>query len=248
MDSSRFDALARLVAVRVSRRAAIAATVGAVVGAAPRAATHAAACSAPGAGCGKKGGGAKCCALSICDNARGVCLGRTGAACTDRTHCQGSLACRAGVCATPSRNGQACALDADCAAGLVCDAGACRTPQGAKCTANSACATGLVCRGGRCDQRGMPTDVCDEVADCLPRMTCERRACKAGPGAACTRNSHCPNNTYCRTMPDSNKVCAVAGCSDFDCGGPTCPACEAGRFCQVGLDCVSGDCIDGLCA
>jgi hypothetical protein len=247
MESSRFDALARLVAVRISRRAALAAAVGTLAGAAPRAA-DATVCSNPGEGCGRKAAGAKCCAKSVCDTTRGVCLGRAGVACTDRTQCQGSLACRAGVCATPARNGQLCVLDADCVIGHVCDEGLCRIPEGAKCTANTTCATGLVCRGSVCATRGMPEEACDELADCLPNMTCVRRKCKAAVGAACARNSHCPTGSFCRTMPDTSKVCAVGGCSDYDCGGASCPACASGRFCEVGLDCESGQCIDGRCA
>jgi len=247
MDSARFDALTRLLARRLSRRATLAAVAGAVVAAAPHG-TVAAACSVPGEACGKNGGGAKCCAKSVCDSGRGVCLGRAGVPCADRTQCQGVLACRAGVCATASRNGQTCTVDTDCAIGLFCDAGTCRIPEGAKCTANNTCASGLVCRGSVCARRGMPTDVCDETSDCLPRMTCERRACKAALGAACSKNSHCPTGAYCRTMPDTRKLCAKAGCSDYDCGGPACPGCEAGRYCEVDLDCLSGDCVDGLCA
>jgi hypothetical protein len=36
--------------------------------------------------------------------------------------------------------------------------------------------------------------------------------------------------------------------SDVDCGGDSCPECGAGKKCNDGADCASGQCTDGRCA
>jgi hypothetical protein len=35
--------------------------------------------------------------------------------------------------------------------------------------------------------------------------------------------------------------------SDIDCGGLACPACKGGQRCNVGTDCQSQACTDGIC-
>ena len=51
----------------------------------------------------------------------------------------------------------------------------------------------------------------------------------APPAASCTNNEKDGDET------------------DVDCGGGTCPKCNAGKKCKVNKDCKSGWCVKGKC-
>jgi hypothetical protein len=72
------------------------------------------------------------------------------------------------------------------------------------------------------------------------------------PDEMCTGSDECASGVC--SKPAGR--CAAPACddkiwngqeTDLNCGGGACAGCAAGKHCNAGCDCVSGDCSDGLC-
>jgi hypothetical protein len=129
---------------------------------------------------------------------------------------------------------------------------------------NAVLDTGEVCDDGN----NAPGDGCTEckVDECF---SCTGEAgkisiCTAGmPGKACQMAKVCDANGACVECLDSSTCdggyCALGMCAkcddgmkngdetDVDCGGTNCPKCPQGKTCQIGGDCTSTFCTDGVC-
>jgi len=129
--------------------------------------------------------------------------------------------------------GQPACTPADCPGGASeCEPGA--------CDADDQCAVGLAPLGTTCSDAGDPdAQVCDDGGSCVECN--DDGDCNTGAGEACNAAAH---------------VCVSASCvdgvlnsqeTDVDCGGADCGAtCDAGQFCNVGGDCISGFCDTNL--
>ncbi|APR80893.1 Tryptophan synthase alpha chain [Minicystis rosea] len=117
-------------------------------------------------------------------------------------------------------DGAPCLGDAECCS-QSCVSGACSS-------APPLCPPGLTSCNGSCF---------DLMYDWLNCGACSNQ-CPLGTGClfgVCTVASSCA---------DAIKNGAE---TDVDCGGP-CPACAVGNACQVGADCISGLCLNNICA
>ncbi len=172
-----------------------------------------------------------------------------GKICTGSADCVSGL-CSGGICAAPAptcvdgiKNGSE--TDVDCG-GLVCV----KCGTGKICSAGSDCASG-VCSGGVCAAAACNDGVkngAETAVDC-GGGTCP----KCLIGFACGVNADCLSNNC------SGGICLPAAptCvdgvkngteSDVDCGGATCPKCANGKTCGAGGDCLSSNCMGGVCA
>jgi hypothetical protein len=157
---------------------------------------------------------------SPCVNAVGEC---SSGFCADGFCCD--MACN-GVCVTCSSNPGTCAAIAsgqdpanECAGSQVCNGmAACRKINGDLCAAGSECLSGN-CVDGRC---------CNTTCPGL----CQACDVAASPGT-CT---NIPNNT------DPSNECGNGACN----GGGLCKL-DNGQPCGMGSDCLSTNCIDGVC-
>jgi len=150
-----------------------------------------------------------------------------------------------------------CSKDGDCADPQICVVDAttgdatCQDPTGTK-TTGDACADGSECRSGLCFN-GACAAPCTTGADCPNGFDCETSTVPLeGGGSAelsvCVEaDKNCLSNEAC----DAPEVCvvdrtgnmAVLTCQDPVPGGE-----DLGGMCSADADCLSGLCLDGLCA
>ncbi len=151
----------------------------------------------------------------------------------------------------------------------VCTGG---TPSNPPVTLNTPCTEG---GGLRCDSAGACVE-CTAAAQC-PSNVCVQGGCRPAQcddgvrngqetGADCggTICAPCANGVGCAVDDDctsifcnpSTALCATPTCgdglrngaeSDVDCGGGTCPDCQAGGGCEVDGDCTTNYCPSGIC-
>jgi len=180
------------------------------------------------------------CAGAVNCNGTGSCgnLFGNGTACMLGTECSSSF-CTDGVCCSAACGGtcQACNLGGnvgtctnisteqdpnnECAGTLVCNgAGLCKQPKGVACAVASDCASGFCADGVCCDSAcGGACKACNLAGTV---GTC------SNVGAGQDPASECPGATNC----NGNGACALF---------------SNGTACTIGMECSSGNCIDGVC-
>jgi hypothetical protein len=103
------------------------------------------------------------------------------------------------------------------------------------------------CFVGFCAMSGAPSFAPTDKGVACTSSSGGTRCDGAGNCVRCLDASDCPSGEGCTRM----KTCAPATCldglkdgveTDVDCGGPSCPGCEAGQMCQMGSDCTSDIC------
>ncbi|WP_437774529.1 hypothetical protein [Sorangium sp. So ce1097] len=141
--------------------------------------------------------------------------------CTDDTQSDGETGLNCGGECEPCPLGSGCAASRDCAEGECID-GVCQE-AGCMNNARDGSESDVDC-GGSCDKKCATGQDCNRASDCESSV-CQEGACV---GATCTDGV--PNGTE----------------SDVDCGAD-CGGCEDGKTCRSSRDCLSNDCIGGVC-
>lgn len=143
-----------------------------------------------------------------------------------------------------------CADSSECAADEMCD------PELWECTAistDSVCGDDVTSGAEECDDGNRNTEVCDYGA-----MSCA--VCDADCFQVAGATSYCGDSMVdtaageecdapgSRSCDDACRVVRPSLCSDgslngaetdIDCGGPECPPCETGEFCEMDRDCAA---------
>jgi hypothetical protein len=107
---------------------------------------------------------------------------------------------------------------------------ACKVDECFKCTAEPGKLS--VCSAGMPGQACQMTKVCNAMGacvECLDDSTCNGGYCFGGTCAKCDD-----------TVKNGDET-------DADCGGTHCPTCAQGKTCQIGGDCTTTFCADGVC-
>lgn len=188
----------------------------------------------------------------------GVCSGDP-AICTADEHC---FTTPPHPDAAPERCGAAgycvqtyCSSDSDCELGQECVAGTftshCQAREGGTpCTSSDECPAGAICGSdGLCRGPGGGGDLCGTSADCsTAAWECLNGYCtdtNEEPCGSCRTDEAChPEIRACRLTCTSSGGCpppTVCGMSGV-CGG------DVGTSCGSGAHCVSGLCVEGVCA
>ncbi|KYF99557.1 hypothetical protein BE20_30835 [Sorangium cellulosum] len=141
--------------------------------------------------------------------------------CTDGTQSDGETGLDCGGECDPCPLGAGCAASRDCAEGECID-GICQE-AGCMNDARDGSESDIDC-GGSCDRK------CATGQDCNQGSDCESRVCQEGLCVAPTCTDGVHNGTE----------------SDVDCGAD-CGGCEDRKNCRSSRDCLSSDCIDGVC-
>ncbi|WP_437725484.1 hypothetical protein [Sorangium sp. So ce861] len=141
--------------------------------------------------------------------------------CTDDTQSDGETGLNCGGDCEPCPLGSGCAASRDCAEGECID-GVCQE-AGCMNGARDGSESDIDC-GGSCDKKCATGDDCNRGSDC------ESRVCQEGLCVAPTCTDGVLNGTE----------------SDVDCGAD-CGGCEDRKNCRSSRDCLSNDCIDGVC-
>ncbi|MFO0757176.1 MAG: hypothetical protein U0359_11845 [Byssovorax sp.] len=166
-------------------------------------------------------------------------------ACVMPSDCK-SEGCTNGVCTLCGNKKQdPPETDVDCG-GNTCG----KCGDGLVCLVNDDCLsnncymnTCISCSNGK--QDGQETDV-----------DCGGPACagKCDDGKKCLLDADCANS-ICLTAADGSMTCDTCSSgakdgseTDVDCGGGFCGQCADGATCVINVDCVSGKCIQGVCA
>jgi hypothetical protein len=187
--------------------------------------------------------------------------------------CGGAASCNgSGACALFA-NGTACAIGAECSTGNCVDGVCCNSACNGTCQACTATKKGSGA-DGTCGNIVVNTDPDDE---CPGTQICNgSAACKAINADACTANSDCLSN-FCADGVCCNAACtgACQACTgakkgsgadgtcgniamgtdpDDECfgsyscnGSGACALLTNGTACTTGSECVSGNCVDGVC-
>jgi hypothetical protein len=259
MDPSRFDALARLVASRAPRRAALRALAAGALGARlglgagdGAGATHAG-CRHDGKDCARAG---QCCSGRCAAN--GTCQ-----PCTKAGQCpRPANPCKRAVCTTGGRcevrdkpAEAACPDDGDPCTDDVCDGnGACTHPP---LDDGTTCGEGKACCGGGCTALGTEAD-CARCGDaCAADQSCVAGSCTCTAGSCpdgCCDGDQCKPGTSAQVCGRNGGTCAACAGNDACCGGAcaalgteaNCGAC--GNACNPARTCEAGACVcPGTC-
>lgn len=174
---------------------------------------------------------------------------------------------------TKEDGGWECSNDGDCGNGRYCSNGVCING----CLSDDNCAQYQTCYNGLCHQRcstdgqciggfcesGACVQGCNNNSQCPQGEICSDKVCVVwcGLDAECPEGKACYENrciTGCRTDRDctgqicnEQKMCVSVACSsNADC--PEEWACGDAGYCVrtgciVDIDCLSGQCIDGVC-
>jgi hypothetical protein len=176
-----------------------------------------------------------------------------GDRCEVDADCAEGLSCRLEICVEPSceddvvngdetavdcggtcpgcPDGAACSVGADCQSRVCGDDDTCSAPV-CNDEQQNGNETGVDC-GGDCPQ-DCPTGAgCDRNTDCQSGV-CRTQACGAGL-------------TSCCQAPSCNDGVRNGGESDVDCGTQQCGDCALGERCQLGGQCQTNQCTDGVC-
>jgi len=164
------------------------------------------------------------CTSKVCDPDDGTCTGRT---CEDgvQNGDETGVDCGGDSC-DPCPDGRDCVDDDDCDSG-VCVDGMC-VPPACDDGVQNGDETDVDCGGGTCPG-------CDDGEMCLMGMDCMSMVCD-------------PDDMTC-TPPACDDGLQNGDETDVDCGGGTCPGCDDGEMCLMGMDCMSSVCdpIDLTC-
>ncbi|MEZ4311893.1 MAG: hypothetical protein R3F14_28010, partial [Polyangiaceae bacterium] len=186
--------------------------------------------------------------------------------------CPGTQFCNgSGLCKTPT--GDACTVNADCLSNACADGVCCNSTCTGACQACTAAKKGSG-TDGTCGNIALGTDPDDE---CFGMFSCNGSGACAllANGTACTANGECSTgncvdgvccNTACNSLCQSclgvkkgsgaDGTCgSIAGFTDPDAECPGALVCNGaglcelpnGSACAVGTDCVSNNCVDGVC-
>lgn len=138
---------------------------------------------------------------------------------------EGDVDCGGGVC-TLCLDGSTCAMNGDCAS-FNCMGGICQP-------AVPSCSDGILNQGETDDDCGGPNcPGCDEGQNCVVNSDCMDNNCQAG---------------ICQQAPSCFDGIQNQGETDEDCGGPNCPSsCNPGQICAISGDCISDNCMGGVC-
>ncbi len=237
MDGSRFDALARALAVSGSRRRLIGAVVAGTLGVLGLRATEAAACRPVGSTCREH---ANCCSKRCGDKdatGRHRCWCQTAADCPAPDQCHDAT-CTEGVCGTTPLTGQACDDGDRCTVNDTCVAGACVAvvvicPPQDECH-SAACDSA----SGDCVQTPLTGAPCDDGNSCTVGSTCLNGACQGGTPVDPTLT--CPANVSQSNDPGQCGAVAIYAAPIVTCptGAITCSP-PSGSFFPVGTTSVT---------
>ncbi|HEY7032123.1 MAG TPA: hypothetical protein VH482_12370 [Thermomicrobiales bacterium] len=258
MDGQRFDALARLVAVRSSRRSILGAAASALTTGILRAAPAAAiACRGAGQLCSKN---ANCCSdlcVQDADNRRrchcpdktdicgDVCIDPATGYLADPRNCGGcGVRCRSGVCLSGvcgKALGEACAAGGECGSGFCVDGLCCDRACDGQC---QTCA-----KQGRCRiVTGAPVAgraACLGTGACTGACDGQHPACVYPGGKTTCDDSTCVDGTQTDYACDGAGNCAAA---TTDCGLYVCGADACLTTCGDDGDCLKvAFCDGGIC-
>jgi hypothetical protein len=197
------------------------------------------------------------------------------AACTVDADCLGPDICdpQTNLCGNKRRLGQTCGATSDCLTGNFCVDGVCCASSA--CGLCQTCATGAcanVASGTPEPHAGCAaTPPCGDTGNCNGAGACEQAGVGVACGAASCAGStfmavsHCTGTGSCSTPTSSScspYVCGANACktvcaTDADCVAPfTCQGSGATRSCALkanglacgtGTQCISGNCVDGVC-
>jgi hypothetical protein len=188
---------------------------------------------------------ADCLAPDICDPQTNLCGNkrRLGQTCAQTTDCLTGNYCVDGVCCASS----SCGLCQTCATGSCANVGAGVHEPHSSCAPNPPCGnTGNCNGGGACEQAGSS-------------VACGTASCST---STLTLVSHCTGTGTCATPPTSScspyvcgtNACKVTCAGDGDCvppytcqGAGNCALKANGLTCAGGTQCISGNCVDGVC-
>jgi len=184
----------------------------------------------------------------VYNNKWGMCIGTTGAACSNGTYCA-SWICTKGAC-TSVPLGQACVYTTDCGSLATCvgyinvtTLGTCIGSNGADCSSGTACPSGI-CVNNTC-VKVSPGGGCDIAADCSGNAACQSGICVLiALGTSCTDASDCSSNAHCFSgncygVPGANCK-GGKWCMSGSCAGGECFASTWGQACVASMDCVKG--------
>jgi hypothetical protein len=191
---------------------------------------------------------ADCLAPDICDPQTNLCGNkrRLGQTCGATSDCLTGNFCVDGVCCASS----SCALCQTCATGSCANVGAGVHEPHDGCAPNPPCGnTGNCNGGGACEQAS--TNVACGTGSCMSSTFTPVSHC-TGTGTCAT-----PSTSSCSPYVCGTNACKVTCALDADCVPPfTCQGAGASRSCALkanglacgaGNQCISGNCVDGVC-
>jgi hypothetical protein len=187
----------------------------------------------------------ECFGATTCNGVGACALLSNGSSCNANAECQSAF-CADGVCCNTACDTecQACTTakkgsgangtcgavavgsdpDSECAGALVCAMGGCKLPNGEACISPATCVAGFCVDG-----------VCCSAACTGPCVSCLAAKKGSGVDGAC-------GNIALGTDPDG-ECGGMASCS----GAGTCALFADGVACAAGVECTSGNCVDGVC-
>ncbi|MEO1481578.1 MAG: hypothetical protein AAFU77_05680 [Myxococcota bacterium] len=129
---------------------------------------------------------------------------------------------------------------------IDCGGGTC-----ASCALAELCLDDLDCGSGFCSGSRCVASSCGNCALDAGEVTLDEDGLCPSPRNHCCFDSDCPGADVCIGRRCVSGSCAdgrrSTGETDVDCGGRECPACLPGDFCLVAVDCVTAQCVAGLC-
>jgi hypothetical protein len=196
-------------------------------------------------------GDADCLAPNICDPQTNLCGNkkRLGQACTMTSDCLTGDFCVDGVCCGAPMCGTCQACNVAGKAGACANVGSGDAEPHARCAASPPCGNTGACDGsGACEQAGSG-------------VSCGTASCSGStytPVSHCTGTGSCatPTNGSCSPYVCGGNACKVVCTADTDClppftcqgtGMKSCALKKNGLTCTAGNQCISGNCVDGVC-
>ncbi|HSZ82547.1 MAG TPA: hypothetical protein VLA14_09700 [Polyangia bacterium] len=191
---------------------------------------------------------ADCLLPDICDQQTGLCGNkrRLGQSCAMSSDCLTGNYCVDGVCCSTSL----CGLCQTCASGTCANVAVGLPEPHLGCAANPPCGnTGNCNGGGGCQQAG--TSVACGAASCAGTIFTPLSHCTGGGACAAATTSTC--SPYVCGASACKTVCATDGdcIAPFTCQGAgatrSCALKANGLACATFTQCISGNCVDGVC-
>lgn len=134
--------------------------------------------------------------------------------------------------------------------------------RGCVCEVQGGCEEGLVCRLDRCeDAESEASQIPDETPDNVQPSPGSSTGAEPDSSPTATEPEPGPEPDTSSSMEDSTSSSSSSGpapddCkdgvknaqeTDVDCGGKQCAGCEDGLSCEVNRDCLSQNCVKGVC-
>jgi hypothetical protein len=179
-----------------------------------------------------------CSAGEVC-NGSGGCIKGDGTACTSGTECLSGY-CVDGACCESGCVGQCRA----CSAALTGGAdGVCGFTTAGTDPDND-CVSGLACDGsGFCKKEVGET--CSSGPDCLTGLCVDGVCCASACAGTCEACNLSGSLGTCTAVPWGADP--ASDCPGGTCNGARACALPNGQACLVGTDCITGECVDGVC-